>query len=551
MYKLLINVLLMVFNFLLFGQSHQQWVATYNGPQNLNDAASSVAVDNEGNVISAGYTDSYSVGDCLVIKYNSSGENQWVKTYDGSANDLDFLNAVTADDSGNIYVTGNITGSTSLWDIITIKYDTDGNQKWVNIYNGTSNSYDGGTVIATDDSGFIYVGGYADNTGTAQDFILFKYNSSGDELWHKIYNGTGSGNDVVLSMTNDDSSNIYITGRSVGIEQSDDYTTIKYNSSGEQQWVARYNDSVNNWGETPRSVTVDNFGNVYVSGWGADGVGLGDLLTIKYNSNGIQQWIKRYHGPSAGGEGAYSVQTDDLGNVYTAGSVNGPYWGQGESDADCVTIKYDPDGNELWVATYNGPATEQNSDWILAMKVTTIGDVYVTGWSEGVGTGLDIVTIAYDSAGDQQWLERYDGGIGSSDQPFAMALDLQGNIYVSGFAILDPSFTSDMATIKYSPEPVDVQHTNSGIPENFLLSQNYPNPFNPSTVISYQLPVSGNVMLKVFDILGNEVATLVNEEKSAGNYEVIFNAASLSSGTYFYRLSAGSFIEVKKMILIK
>ena len=487
---------------LVFAQSHQQWVATYNGPQNLNDGANSIAVDNEGNVISAGYTDYYSTGDCLVIKYNSLGVEQWVRTYDGSANDLDFFNAVTTDDAGNIYVTGNITGSTSLWDIITIKYDPDGNQKWVNIYNGTSNSYDGGTVIATDDSGFIYVGGYADNTGTAQDFILFKYNSSGDELWHKIYSGTGSGNDVVLSITLDDSSNIYITGRSVGIEQSDDYTTIKYNSSGEQQWVARYNDTAVNWGETPRTVTVDNFGNVYVSGWGADGYAMGDMLTIKYNSNGVQQWIKRYHGPSAGGEGAYSVQTDDLGNVYTSGSVNGPYWGQGESDADCVTIKYDSDGNELWVATYNGPATEQNWDWILAMKVTPVGDVYVTGWSEGVATGLDIVTIAYDSAGNQQWLERYDGGIGSSDQAYAIALDLEGNIYVAGFASLDASFTSDMATIKYSTEPVEVKQTNSGIPADFLLSQNYPNPFNPNTVINFELPFGNYVTLKIYNVLG-------------------------------------------------
>ena len=98
----------------VFGQSHQQWVAIYNGPQNLNDRANSVAVDKEGNVISAGYADFYP-GDCLVIKYNSSGVEQWFKTFDGSANDDDAFNAVTTDDSGNIYVTGNITESNSLW----------------------------------------------------------------------------------------------------------------------------------------------------------------------------------------------------------------------------------------------------------------------------------------------------------------------------------------------------------------------------------------------------------------------------------------------------
>ena len=444
-------------------------------------------------------------------------------------------------------------------DIITIKYDSDGNEKWVNIFNGTSNSYDGGTTIAVDDSGNCYVGGYAENSGAQQDFILLKYNSSRNELWHQIYSGTGSGNDVVLSMTMDDSSFIYLTGRSVGVEQSDDYTTIKYNSSGEQRWVARYNDSAVNWGETPRSINGLRILGMCMSVVGEPMNALGDILTIKYNSNGIQQWIKRYYGPSAGGEGAYSIALDDLGNVYVGGSVNGPYWGQGESDADFTTVKYDTDGNELWVATYNGPATEANWDWILAMKVTLSGDVYVTGWSEGLNTGLDVVTIAYDSAGNQQWLERYDGGIGSSDQAYAMAVDLQGNIYVAGFGVLDPSFTSDMLTIKYSPEPVSVQQTNSDIPDNFLLMQNYPNPFNPSTRIQFSIPSiiasetkqAQLVTLKIYDVLGNEVSTLVNEEKPAGSYEVEFNALDLSSGIYFYKLQAGSFIETKKMTLLK
>jgi len=85
----------------------------------------------------------------------------------------------------------------------------------------------------------------------------------------------------------------------------------------------------------------------------------------------------------------------------------------------------------------------------------------------------------------------------------------------------------------------------------FKLLQNYPNPFNPSTVIGYQLPVTGFVSLKVYDVLGNEVATLVNEEKPAGSYEVDFSARGLSSGIYFYSLQAGSFIQTKKLILIK
>ncbi|MBK7230426.1 MAG: T9SS type A sorting domain-containing protein [Ignavibacteriales bacterium] len=85
----------------------------------------------------------------------------------------------------------------------------------------------------------------------------------------------------------------------------------------------------------------------------------------------------------------------------------------------------------------------------------------------------------------------------------------------------------------------------------FKLNQNYPNPFNPSTKISWQSPVSGHQTLKIYDVLGNEVATLVNEFRNAGSYEIEFNASKLSSGIYFYRLSAGSYVQTKKMLLIK
>ena len=95
-------------------------------------------------------------------------------------------------------------------------------------------------------------------------------------------------------------------------------------------------------------------------------------------------------------------------------------------------------------------------------------------------------------------------------------------------------------------------------PTEFSLAQNYPNPFNPSTTIRYSIPnvtlsgVEGSrVLLKVYDVLGNEIATLVNEEKPAGNYKVEFNASNLASGIYFYRLQAGSFVETKKMILLR
>ena len=106
----------------------------------------------------------------------------------------------------------------------------------------------------------------------------------------------------------------------------------------------------------------------------------------------------------------------------------------------------------------------------------------------------------------------------------------------------------------------DVLENNSELPIEFSLSQNYPNPFNPSTTIKYSIPNAvvtsrdlslQNVKLIIYDILGREVATLVNRQQKPGNYEVQFDGKGLTSGVYFYKLTSGSFVESKKMLLIK
>ena len=89
------------------------------------------------------------------------------------------------------------------------------------------------------------------------------------------------------------------------------------------------------------------------------------------------------------------------------------------------------------------------------------------------------------------------------------------------------------------------------IPSEFNLSQNYPNPFNPSTIIAYSIPQRSNVSLKIYDVLGKEIATLIDEQKEAGLYEIKFDASKLSSGVYIYSIQAGDFLESRKMILIK
>ncbi|MFI5406815.1 MAG: T9SS type A sorting domain-containing protein, partial [Nitrososphaerales archaeon] len=105
--------------------------------------------------------------------------------------------------------------------------------------------------------------------------------------------------------------------------------------------------------------------------------------------------------------------------------------------------------------------------------------------------------------------------------------------------------------ILFTNSPVTEINSEENIPDEFILLQNYPNPFNPGTVISYQLPMNSNVTLKIYDILGNEITTLVNEQKEPGTYEIYFDASGLSSGMYYYTLTSSGFSETKKMILLK
>jgi Concanavalin A-like lectin/glucanases superfamily/Secretion system C-terminal sorting domain len=122
-----------------------------------------------------------------------------------------------------------------------------------------------------------------------------------------------------------------------------------------------------------------------------------------------------------------------------------------------------------------------------------------------------------------------------------------------GLTTADATSNGDDGTINgavWIPGITGVENENK-LPETFSLSQNYPNPFNPSTTIKYSLPFSGFVTIKVYDVLGNEITTLVNEDEPSGNHSVQFNATSFSSGLYFYSLQSGNFIETKKMLLLK
>jgi uncharacterized delta-60 repeat protein len=367
----------------------------------------------------------------------------WVARYDGPDNYDDEATAIAVDGSGNVYVTGFSFDANSDYDYATIKYNSAGQRQWVARYDGTGSYIDKAAAIAVDGSGHVYVTG-ASTSGTGSfDYATIKYSSAGQQQWVAPYDGPADADDVPTAIALDGSGNVYVTGSSYDSSTAQDYATIKYNSAGQAQWIRRYDGPANSDDEAV-AIAVDGSGNVYVTG-SSYGSGFNhDYATIKYNAAGQQQWATRYDGPANSEDTATATAIDGAGNVYVTG---GSYGSVGQ---DYATIKYDSAGQQEWVRRYDGPAHSDDSG--NAIAVDTLGNVYVTGGARNSDFNQDYATIKYDSAGQQQWVRRYDGSGNYDDIANAVAVDSSGNVYVTGSSYGSAGFfNQDYATIEYGP----------------------------------------------------------------------------------------------------
>ncbi|MBK6876046.1 MAG: SBBP repeat-containing protein [Ignavibacteria bacterium] len=162
-------------------------------------------------------------------------------------------------------MTGSSAGSGTGADFATVKYDSAGEEQWIRRYNGSGNGSDEVVSIILSSSGKIYVSGYSTGIGTGADITTISYDPSGQQQWVASFNGPGNGNDYAKSITTDSSGNIFVTGHSYGIGSSSDYTTVKYSTQGIQKWIQRYNGPDNDI-DYGLSIISDKSGNVYVTG---------------------------------------------------------------------------------------------------------------------------------------------------------------------------------------------------------------------------------------------------------------------------------------------
>jgi hypothetical protein len=425
-------------------QVTEEWVARYNGPENDSDSAYAMAIDLSGNIYITGVICSKTAHqqDITTIAYDTSGNELWAVSYNGPGNGWDIAYTITVDSSGYIYVAGESVGIGSEEDIVTIKYDSMGNELWVARYNGPGNGRDQATSSGIDSSGNIYIAGRSEGIVTKHDYVTIKYDKDGNELWVARYNGPGNREEDLSSLAIDAIGNVFVTGNSGGMGTGIDYATIKYDTFGNELWVARYN-GLGNGADWARAIEVDTLsGNVYVTGW-CDSVDTSrDYATIAYDTDGNKLWIALFNGDSNSHDYPDDLAISTSGNIY----VTGQSYRSGAS-YDYATVAYDIHGNQLWVAFYDGLAHDWDEAHLIALSSS--GNIYVTGYEKSTGTGLDYATIAYDSDGNQLWVATYNGPGNSFDRPYALVVDPFENVFVTGVSF-GSGTDRDYATLKYS-----------------------------------------------------------------------------------------------------
>ncbi|MCW8817555.1 MAG: SBBP repeat-containing protein [Ignavibacteriaceae bacterium] len=532
----------------------------------------------------------------LILLYNPVCLAQWSFNWTQSAggNSDDSGQGISIDTSGNSYVIGSFRSTAMFgtiqlisngWDDIFIaKYNDSGNCLWAK--NVGSNFFDNGYGISTDATGNSYITGSFFGTvtfGTIQltsfgdyDIFIAKYDSIGNCVWANNAGGIDSDRGHGISI--DENGNCYMTGYFRGTalfgttqlvcSGNTDVFVAKYDTSGNLTWVKNFGESIYDYSE---GISADSNGNIFLTGRFVENplpqFYDSDIFVAKYNALGDLIWIKTVFGNSD--DSGQSISADEYGNSYVTGHFSDfavfgtiPIYSSGYEDI--FIAKYDAIGNCIWVKSYGGSEYDYGG---YGISTDATGNSYITGSFHG--NSADIIIAKYGTYGNLIWVIEAGGSL--FDEGQSIATDGYGNIYVTGY-FRDSAMFDTTQLVSAGGKDIFITKINTTVtsseenllPTEIQLHQNYPNPFNPTTKIKYTIPTppvspplvkgrtkEGFVTLKVYGILGREIATLVNEEKPAGEYEVEFNAANLPSGIYFYQLKDGEFVQTRKMVLLK
>uniref|UniRef100_A0A832DK17 T9SS type A sorting domain-containing protein n=1 Tax=Ignavibacterium album TaxID=591197 RepID=A0A832DK17_9BACT len=445
MKKIIIYLILLFSYQSTYSQIEPEWISVFTGPEGTLGLA--VAVDLGGNVYVAGNLNTNTNMDFITIKYNNQGVTQWVRTYNGTGNFDDEIKSIKVDNSGNVYVMGSSWGNGTEKDYLIIKYDSSGTQKWLRRYNGSANKMDEPSAMTIDNQGNIIVTGsstYLHQGFPKTRYTTIKYNSNGNELWVNHYIGPSEEYAEAHAIAVDNNGDVFITGTDYSLTEQD-YVTIKYSGDGNTIWTKRYNgNGTGNSYDVPIGVAVDSEGSAYVTGLSNLNVNVTELATIKYSSDGNQLWLQRWSLPGRTAVFNTGISLSNHDNIYIAGClIDEPV---PNNDNDFVTLKYNSEGILQWYQVYNG--TNNSIDFPHAICSDKNGNVFVAGRSNDNQLGPVFTVLKYDSLGIQKGVHNYLAHGYNNSEAFALTADEIGNIYATGYMYSSTS-SADITTIKY------------------------------------------------------------------------------------------------------
>ncbi|MBA7573017.1 hypothetical protein ES708_14806 [subsurface metagenome] len=288
-----------------------------------------------------------------------------------------------------------------------------------------------------DSSENIYVCGFTNSYGAGgQDIALIKYNNLGERQWNITWGGIN--NDSARAIALDSSNNIYITGYYDATWGSKgDMILLKYDNSGQLQWNAT-------WGgsdfERGNAIALDNSENIYIAGQTSSfGAGAEDMVLVKYNNLGQQQWNTTWGGITY--DSIFSIVVDSSDNIYATGITTS----FGAGSLDFAIWKYNNLGQLQWFSPWGGSGYEHA--WAIALDSSD--NLYICGHTSSFGAGgTEIAFVKYDSLGQQQWNTTW-GGV-SEDRGENVVVDSSENIYIMGTTRSFGAGGNDMVLIKYS-----------------------------------------------------------------------------------------------------
>jgi uncharacterized delta-60 repeat protein len=356
--------------------------------------------------------------------------------------------ASVTDADGNTYVTGGSSNPEQpAGDFFTIKVDPAGTILWEARETAAKYAVEYGMALVLDSNGDLVVTGLSWN-GNDVDIRTVKYDvADGSKTWEALYAGTGEGLDVPSAIVADTHGNTYITGISWSGDTLD-YITLKYNTDGQEAWSALEEDG--SWNEAT-AIAVDGSGNVIVTGYNPNPAGWANYHTVKYSPAGEELWVQSYNYPSTDPENPsdvtnsipHAVTTDDDGNVYVTGEFD-TFLGR------FGTIKYNADGVQQWIQTY-----KSGTDRTQAYKIAVKDDVvYVAGTHRGGFSEDGNTLIAYSPEGISAWVQENTDLIDAFDPQ--LLFDTAGNPVVAARGMTPGAEEGVLDTAarakKYSPD---------------------------------------------------------------------------------------------------